>query len=277
MDDHASRLAAVIRNHFVDFFETPIDVSSLASQLGVKSLQQCHLLQSGRLVDKGGYLAIEVSSSLSWQEARFTAAHEVAHVLLAAPHEDFIRFRFRPPPGPDEERFCDNFAAALLLPVPWIVEGNIENGGFLAVARLAARAGVSLDETFLRCQSVMRWKSFLLGWTYVGSRWHLDRKVGIPPGSYSSIDSSSGTDNVLRSSGLRRMGRTETSLPLLIDGSLESCWSEVVMLAEQRVFAVVKHPILMPANGTKEATQAHYLNALARFGNGQGRHGDGGQ
>jgi Zn-dependent peptidase ImmA (M78 family) len=85
--------------------------------------------------------AILLSSKQSFEEMRFTAAHELGHWLL---HPDQVMFRDRSPSTyknefrPAVEREADQFAAVFLMP-PKLV-GAAFRGRFPVTSRCSARA-----------------------------------------------------------------------------------------------------------------------------------------
>lgn len=101
----------------------PVDVVGIAQQLGCE-VNSSPLLapgQAGNTFEKAGRIIICVNENDDPFRQRFTILHEVAHHVLGLPSrhgsvipaDDLERFTGRPP----EEKLCDAFAAACLVPL----------------------------------------------------------------------------------------------------------------------------------------------------------------
>ena len=77
---------------------------------------------------------VATSERLSPEERRFTAAHELGHLVL---HKDVIEHRDRPidvlTPRPKHEREADMFAAAYLMPRKWVSRDLEDRFGSLPI------------------------------------------------------------------------------------------------------------------------------------------------
>jgi hypothetical protein len=78
---------------------------------------------------------------------RYTCAHELGHWLLAT-HSEPISERS---PHASVERWCDRFAAALLMPAAWVIEELVQASLDIdAIVGLSRRFGVSRQAALLR-------------------------------------------------------------------------------------------------------------------------------
>ena len=100
----------------------PVNLRAIATHLGVRAIQVRDIACDGALMpletDKGYTVAL--SSQTSWERQRFSLAHELGHIVLhrLIPETRSFETRtvFTPPGGKAEERFCNAFAAELLMP-----------------------------------------------------------------------------------------------------------------------------------------------------------------
>jgi hypothetical protein len=87
----------------------PVILEAVAVRLGVKEIRSEPLVTTGELHGDPGNFVISHSAQIPRQRARFTVAHELGHALLLSRGQ-----RIRD--GDDLEKFCDEFASALLVP-----------------------------------------------------------------------------------------------------------------------------------------------------------------
>jgi Zn-dependent peptidase ImmA (M78 family) len=130
--------------------QLPIDVFALAGAVGVTRIIRAPIEEDGLVQRVGDDAVIVVSSDVAPTRARFTVAHEIGHLILCNAGTDVVAFRSRPTRDVDVERFCDAFAAALLMPRPWIDQNIGRHSGLPTLLRLADEAGVSLQALFIR-------------------------------------------------------------------------------------------------------------------------------
>jgi IrrE N-terminal-like domain len=197
--------------------EPPVPLETLAAALGVESILRRPMVEEGRLEQRAGRTTIFLREGTIGARQRFTLAHELGHLVLADPEEDLVARRMWSRPD-REERFCDEFAAAILLPREWILRnlnGAPEN---LRVAReLASRAEASLSASVVRLRELLGWERSLLHWRRYEDQWRLTSTAGLPRAVHNRLTSEPATRAVLdalRGSGEERHG----SLPLAIGG-----------------------------------------------------------
>ena len=145
----------------------PVKVDMVASRLDC-SLREARFAQgdvSGCVTRKDGQTTIYVRHSDHLNRKRFTIAHEIGHVVLGhlnlregAEYFDVTVNLFRggaaSPTWDDKRRIewqANLFAAALLMPAPW-VEREYQRAG--SVAELATKFGVSEEAMGYRLRDV---------------------------------------------------------------------------------------------------------------------------
>jgi hypothetical protein len=107
----------LLKKHNVTATRSPVPVESIASHYGA-IIQYTELLADGSLTPNDGRYIMRVNHTSHPYRRRFTIAHELGHILLAELDQQ-SRSRFcsiNPFTGNQEERFCDSFAANLLIP-----------------------------------------------------------------------------------------------------------------------------------------------------------------
>ena len=113
-----------------------------------------------------GEQIVTISSDWSGDRQRFTLAHELGHIVLKG----------RINPTKDEEKFCDRFAGAFLLPERPLKEKLGESRKSLEIAELAlikAEFGVSMQVVFIRANQLK-----IISYEYSNSLWKLFKKEG---------------------------------------------------------------------------------------------------
>lgn len=212
----AEKLATRVSANF-GLGQPPIDVERLACELGVDKISDRPLLEDGRLERYEGLTYILVRSDISRERRRFTIAHELGHLLLMAPNSEFVAARHII--GKDaEERFCEDFAAALLLPAWWIQKTVQDRPRTLHTLRIVAgRSNTSLAASCVRMKKVSGWQNTLLRWSRHESNWHFQWAAGLPSGFEGSIRSSDHTSAVFDSHDMS--GDVEVELPLRVSGT----------------------------------------------------------
>ncbi len=191
----------------------PVDIRSLAECLGVNAIEYADLVEDGRLQRVNGKSRILVRRGLSAERARFTIAHELAHLILSDPSSDLVARRHRI--GHDqEERFCEDFAAALLLPRDWVRKTATGRPKTLHTLRVVAgRSNTSLAAACVRLNEVAGWRLTLMHWRLADQRWGFRWAAALPPGSVGRIRSIDGTRQVIEMAS-RQGGDTQVQLPL---------------------------------------------------------------
>ena len=113
-------------------------------------------VEPGYSFESNGKHFICVNESDSEERRRFTACHEVAHIVLGLPSDHSSLQWWSYARRPQDEILCDVFAAELLLPYrlfePLVRE---EQMGFSAIDELGRRFGASTTATGSRYATVM--------------------------------------------------------------------------------------------------------------------------
>ncbi len=195
----------------------PIDVEQLAEQLGVRCIEPREMFEEGRLERRGDDVRIYIRPDLSPRRARFTIAHEVAHLLLVRSEAPLVAYRDRLQTD-DEERLCDRIAASIVLPAPWVEQRFAHRSQNLSTVRhLAHTAQVSMAAATVRLTELCGWTSSLLRWRKTGDRWLFLAGAAVPPDLHGAIRSAPSTTIVLDQVGARTRRDFNAELPLLID------------------------------------------------------------
>jgi hypothetical protein len=139
-------------------------------------------------------------------------------LILANPNDEFVAHRMWPGAG-REERFCDEFAAALLFPRSWIARFTSEPHSLRTARVVADASDASLSAAVVRLRTVLEWRSSLLLWRRIDARWRLSSTAGVPASLHNRITSEQETGVVLDC--IQRTGRHDQDcrLPLRILGS----------------------------------------------------------
>lgn len=138
-------------------YRVPIDLTSLATQLGVAEIKRAAMDAWGYVERTEGRTQICLRAGTPPTRERFSLAHELGHVILQnliqpSDIQDFKRFRehTRIAQQMDEERLADHIAASLLLP-EWHIRPMLGDKPKLRNIELAAiRAQASLSAALLR-------------------------------------------------------------------------------------------------------------------------------
>lgn len=176
----AEQVAAQLRAHVLTARGLPVEVDDLARSLGVDEIVHATgIIEDGRLERRSGHVRVVLSARGSEQRRRYTLAHEIGHLLLADPQRDTIARRMT---SDDEvERFCDSFAAALLLPKELLeAEYRSRPQALKTVRRLTAQCDVSLAAATVRLNEVAGWSNALLHWKRSERAWHYRWGAGVP-------------------------------------------------------------------------------------------------
>lgn len=179
-DGLAERVAIQLRRHLPVARVCPVDVEALARELGVDEILRDHaLVEDGRLERRDGHVRVLLAARSNPQRQRYTLAHEIGHLLLADPQRDTIARRMQT--DDEVERFCDNFAAALLLPRSLIeLEYRVRPRTLATVRRLAAQGDTSLAAATVRLNEVAGWPLALLHWRRTDRGWNYRWGAAVP-------------------------------------------------------------------------------------------------
>jgi hypothetical protein len=207
--------------------EPPIDVDLVARRLGVVEITDALLVEDGRLEREGAQTRILIRRGVRTGRRRFTVAHELAHLLLAEDTGDLVARRARLAVD-GEERFCDQFAAALLLPRDWLRSRYEGKPRRLAVVRdVVTRADSSMAAAVIRLDEVLGWNRSLLRWRADQGRWRLVAGAGVPPNLLGEIGTGPTTRQSLDLAARCARGDVRLTLPLVVAGALTPVEAEV--------------------------------------------------
>jgi hypothetical protein len=213
----AERLAAAVLEVCGIDPAPPVALSALADALGVAEIRPSSMIEDGRLEQRAGRTVIFLREQTGPRRRRFTLAHELGHLVLAEPGQDFIAHR-REVRFDSEERFCNQFAAALLLPRLWVESEFADAPVHLWVARrMAAQAETSLSAALVRLREVLGWKASMLHWRRIAGQWRLVSTAGLPRADHNRVTTTAQTRLIL--DGLvEREGDQRGILPLRVAG-----------------------------------------------------------
>lgn len=197
----------------------PVDVEAVALAMGVTSVERRPLMEDGRLVIGGGSVRIEVAHDVSPQRQRFTIAHELGHLLLADAEDAMISYRARPRSADHIERFCDAFAAALLLPAPW-TRSRVGRPPFALddLCAVATETDVSLTATFHRVVDVLGWDTMLVRFERRSPGWSIAAVYRPPRWLRRRLEAGARTTRLLDRLVRTRAGEVSVGLPLVVAG-----------------------------------------------------------
>ena len=191
-----------------------IDLNLLATRMGVVEILEAEMAEDGRLEQDGRRATIYLRSGLGRGRQRFTLAHELAHRALIHPNAPAIAYR-RIGNSDDEERLCDEVAAALLMPRHWMRGLTARPPNLSTLRYIAHHAHVSLSAALVRSREVNHWRSSLLRFSFEQDKWRLQGASGVPAEWHRSIRSSPSTHDYLNRLPNRR--DTECTVPLRAD------------------------------------------------------------
>lgn len=219
----------------------PIDLEHLARRMGVDEVRHRPMQIDGQLLAGPDKIVVEVCSQRSRPRQRFTLAHELGHLWLTqnrAKHGLELHWR-------EEERFCDSFAAAVLMPRTWIVRRTVECAPSLrTLERLSLEARTSLAATLIRASGVdRRWSSSLIKFRPApGNGWRIIAVTGIAHRLLYRLSCTWRTTSFLHKAA--NAGQLTTGeLALELDGSPIQIEAEAVGKRERIVVALAKLPL----------------------------------
>ncbi|HEV7769439.1 MAG TPA: ImmA/IrrE family metallo-endopeptidase [Solirubrobacterales bacterium] len=198
--------------------KTPVPVDRLALRLGVDRIVRKPLDgDDGRVGVLDGRLVVWVRPDAPLVRRRFTVAHEIGHLLLADPSLDQRAIR-RARGSDTEERFCDRFAEALLMPADRLRAMYSDQPQDLdTLQRCAALFQVSQAAALLRLRSCLGWSRSLLRWTATREGMSLASVTGWEPEPRATVRSASATRDVVELALGDRSGKA-VWLPLSVQG-----------------------------------------------------------
>jgi hypothetical protein len=193
----------------------PLDLVQVAAALGVHEISLMpDLVEDGRLEQRSGTARILVSQRASVERRRYTIAHELGHLLLADPEGDVIARRMRS--DDDVERFCDAFAAALLLPRELIRPYRRHTEQLSVLRDIAQQTRTSLAAVAVRLNELAGWSTALLHWRRDAGCWTYRWGAAVPTPVHRRLRSAPTTSVVLDE--LRAKGRHDqhAHVPMLV-------------------------------------------------------------
>lgn len=240
MSGLAEHVAQALRGRLPEARRVPIDLERLAQSLGVETISYSDLIEDGRLETDGHRPRILVRASSNNARRRFTIAHELAHLLLTDPGQVAVERRLAT--DNDIERFCDQFAAALLLPRDWVTdkwEGHPET--LASVRALASATGTSLAASLVRLQQTLGWTSMLLQWRANAGSWRFRWGAGVPPALHGRVRATVETRELFDTIRERTTQDLTVELPLQVRGQTVH-WPAIVSCKYASALALVQTP-----------------------------------
>lgn len=175
----------------------PVDVERVAQRLGISEIVDEELVEDGRLECVNGEHRILLRRGLKGTRRRFTVGHELGHLLLSEGTSGVVARRALPVTG-DVERFCDSFAAALLLPRAWILDRYARRAKNLSTVRqLSMQTRTSMAASVVRLGDVLGWRHSLLRWKREGGKWRFLAGAAVPSRLHGHLGSADGTSEAL--------------------------------------------------------------------------------
>ncbi len=171
----AEEAAAAVRRQY-DVDGPPVDVHALAEQMNVDQIVVRSMIGDGRLEEHPGCRIIAVQAKSGAARRRFTIAHELGHIWLQE-----RRDRSSLQEHDEDERFCNAFAAALLLPRDWVAtQARTHEPTLEGLQTIAKDADVSLASCLLRLRRFPAWRLTLLSWRWDEGDWRMLSITGLP-------------------------------------------------------------------------------------------------
>jgi hypothetical protein len=177
--------------------------------------------EDGFLEVMGDQLLIRIRQDRHRTRQRFTLAHEIGHLVLSQP--DLFLTPMRRRSGlEDDERFCDVFAAALLMPRDWMKRRYTESPHSLSTLMdCSASTETSLPASLLRLRALLGWSNSLLHWRRTDRRWRLVGTTGVPAKLRFKLSTTSKAHSLL--DGLEPNCSIQLKMPLGgVDGLIQS-------------------------------------------------------
>ena len=213
MNERAETLAQHLISLTAISHVPPVDIEGLAESLGIRLSENPNLIEDGRVDVSEEGIAIALRADLSPVRRRFTLGHELGHLILPCPGRTLTAQR-SPWSHSDEERLCDEIAAALLMPRSWLqhrYQSRVHN--LSTIRHLAHQADVSIGAALVRLKELFGWPESLLRWRFDEGRWRFIAGAGIPPTLHGEVRSADRTSEVLNGLGRNQRDR---NLPIPI-------------------------------------------------------------
>jgi hypothetical protein len=238
----------------------PVDVREIAFMAGVDAVYfSDDLIGDGRLEYRGARTAIAIARGARPVRQRYTLAHELGHYWLRSSDQTLLQ-SLRPD---DEERFCNMFAAELLLPQPWILEhGHSYPPTLERLREISSVADVSLLACFISLRRIPHWRRSLLYWRRLQGAWMLNSVIGVAEDVRSSLQADAETDHAIRIVAQLPRSEATCDLPLKLGGVAIKPRAEVAVSSEGAV-ALTDLPRLTPVTGQSHRPRPRTLMAFA--------------
>lgn len=167
--------------------------------------------EAGRTFHDGTTWRIWIEKNAGFRRSRFTLCHEIGHFLLGVYETTVVA----------EEKWCDEFAAEVLLPASHVVNIPITSGltGLPLVSAVAEQFGVTRSVALLRLNHLKRTNLATLTFRLIRDRWILYSTMCLPTRLRYDLRSNSLTSTTLNRIGNNSMhsGRV---LPLSVSGQV---------------------------------------------------------
>lgn len=143
----------------------PVDLVRLARHVGIGRIRELDIRLDGQLVELGdGDYEVILSRNAPHTRRRFTLAHEIGHLLVAAHGNGSMESASMScGDGPTEE-LCNRVAAELLMPSRFVNEAVAADMDVSGLRRLATRFQCSLEATGWRVLNLGQITGALLVW-----------------------------------------------------------------------------------------------------------------
>jgi hypothetical protein len=162
-----------------------LDIFDLARRAGVP-VHRRSLAIDGQVERLDGALCVSLSHRAPIQRQRFTLAHELGHVLLE--DRDVADAVGHQASGSlDIERFCNEFAAELLMPRAWVQSYRRKRQNFETLNAFVGEAEVSNTAAVVRLSRHAAWSVVLLFFDRQRS-WGLTTLAGAPRWAKGAIE-----------------------------------------------------------------------------------------
>lgn len=173
-----------------------VDVFEVARRLGVDAIEIVAIPEDGRLELRNGRARIVLAAGAPPTRRRFTLAHELAHLLLDDTGVALAVGRVVPHVL-DVERFCNTFAAELLMPSGWVRHkfGKAPEA-FETLDSLTRQAYVSRTAAFVQLARHASWSPALLFFDRERS-WTPMTLAGAPPSARGALNAFGDTSSVV--------------------------------------------------------------------------------
>jgi hypothetical protein len=127
--------------------------------------------------------------------------------------------------GITEERFCNRFAAAVLMPQAWTQAHGDQDETLATLFAFASDAEVSLSAALLRLRQLCGWRGSLLRWRSDGTTWQLFAATCLP--SQTPLPSSAPATSIILDRANTDGACEQWVLPLLLGSSVVDTFADL--------------------------------------------------